>query len=258
MRLGARREARGAEVAGVVAEVLRLVVVEHSRGLDTDRGQRLILEDRDGVLRARNPGFREHQRLQFRGHGVGGGQVRGTLDLRHADGGALGGRLHDQRELEALERVLEILLPAQHHEVRARDAHGKREALGAQLVHADGRAHDAAAGIRDTEVLERALQRPVFAPRSMQRDPHAREALRGQLVQRPIARVEGLRVHAAAPQALQHRVAGEERDLALAGIAPVEHRHASELARCGDAALGSRVVDEAHGFTALPRSAPRE
>src|SRR6184192_3284372 len=54
VRLGARREARGAEVAGVVAEVLRLVVVEHSRGLDTDRGQRLILEDRDGVLRARN------------------------------------------------------------------------------------------------------------------------------------------------------------------------------------------------------------
>src|SRR6185437_11181819 len=112
--------------------------------------------------------------------------------------------------------------------------------------HADGRAHDPAPGVGHAEVVERALQRAVLAAWAVQRDPHALEALRQELRERLVARVEGMGIDAAPLECVQHRLAGQQRDLALAGVAAEQHRHAAEVARCGDAAQQLRVVAEAH------------
>ena len=70
----------------------------------------------------------------------------------------------------------------------------------------------------------------------MQRDPDALEALLEQLRQRAVARIKGVRVDGAAAQRLEHGVAAEERDLALARVAAEEHRDAPEVGRLADAA----------------------
>ena len=49
--------------------------------------------------------------------------------------------------------------------------------LGAPLVHRQRGRHDAAAGVRNAERLERALHRAVLAEAAVQRDEHAREAV---------------------------------------------------------------------------------
>ena len=91
------------------------------------------------------------------------------------------------RQAQALDAVVEIGGRAQHHVVGGRNAHGLRQALGAQLVHADGRAHDAAAGVRQPEEFERALQRAVFAAGAVQRDEHAIELARDEFAERLVA-----------------------------------------------------------------------
>src|SRR6516165_8523720 len=246
MRLGALGEPRGTEVAGVVAEVFRFVVVEGLGGLDADRGQRLALENRHGVLLARDPRLGEHQRLELECGRERGREILGALDLGHADARALRGGLHDERQLQPLERQVEILWPRQHDEIRGRNADGERQALGAQLIHADGRAHHAASGVGNAQVLERALERPVLAPRAVERDPDALEARDEQVRERLIARIEGEGLDTARLEGFQHGVAREERDLALAGITAVEHRHAAELARIADSSQPPGLVGERH------------
>ena len=58
--LGVGGQAAGAEVAGLVAEVLGLVVVEHGLRLDADQRQRPVVEDRGRVLGALDPLLGEH------------------------------------------------------------------------------------------------------------------------------------------------------------------------------------------------------
>ena len=84
--------------------------------------------------------------------------------------------------------------PVSSHPRRRRDARRLRKPLGAQLVHADRGAEDAAAGIRQPQPLERALHRAVLAARSVQRDEHAVEAGRHELAERAFRRVEAGRV----------------------------------------------------------------
>ncbi len=125
-------------------------------------------------------------------------------------------------------------------------AHGLRQPLGAQLVHADGRAHDTAAGVGHAEEFQRALQRAVLAARPVQRDEHAVEIARDELVQRLVARIEGMRIDAALEQRLQAGVAREQRDLALARGAAEQHRDAAEFARLGDVPDDLGIVAQAH------------
>ena len=87
---------------------------------------------------------------------------------------------------EPFQRQRAIADGAQHHGVGGHHAHAPRQALGAQLVHAERRTQHAAAGVGQAEQLERALHAAVLAARSVQRDEGAIEALR--CAARPAAR----------------------------------------------------------------------
>ena len=72
------------------------------------------------------------------------------------------------------------------------------------------------------------------------------EARHQQVRERLIAWIERMRIDAACLEGFQHCVAGKERDLALAGIAAIEHRRAPELARIADASQPLGLVSERH------------
>ena len=106
------------------------------------------------------------------------------------------------------------------------------EPLGAQLVHADGGAEHAAAGVGQAELLERALHRAVLAARSVQRDPDAVEAPAATSVDERAASAgsKPRGVHAARDAAPRARPCPSvERDLALRGGAAHQHGDAPEL-----------------------------
>ncbi len=75
------------------------------------------------------------------------------------------------------------------------------DALGLELVHGERRGEHAAAGVGHAEPFERALHQSVLAAGAVQRDPGALEALAHQALHRPIARIERMRIDAAALQA---------------------------------------------------------
>ncbi|KAG1313781.1 hypothetical protein G6F62_014038 [Rhizopus arrhizus] len=105
----------------------------------------------------------------------------------------------------------------------------QQHALGHGLVHGQRRGHRAAAGVRDAQQFQGALDRAVFAIAAMQGDEHPVEAFSGQLGQAAFARVEQVRVHAGAGQRLLHALAGHQRHFALGGTAAVQHTYFAEL-----------------------------
>jgi hypothetical protein len=128
-------------------------------------------------------------------------------------------RLDDQRQAEVGHYFIEIGALVDDGVLRRRDAVRQPHDLGGDLVHADRRRHHAAAGVRDAELLEGALQAAVFAVAAVQRDEDAVEFFGGQVGQRAFGRVERMGVDALGLQGLQHAGAGQDRDLALGGTA---------------------------------------
>jgi hypothetical protein len=64
----------------------------------------------------------------------------------------------------------------------------------------------------------------------VQRDEHAIERLLFQTEQLALGRIERISIHAGPAQSREHGVAGQQRDLALAGLAAEQHRHLAEAA----------------------------
>ncbi len=181
MRLGLCRHACGTVVLRIVAVVLGFVVIEGVRRFDADRRQHAPVQYRHGVFSAGDPLLREHRVVDRGSRAIRRLHLFACGDLRHADAGTLRRRLHDQRQAEAFESRRAVGDLAQYHRVRRRDTECRREALGAQLVHAQCRTHHAAAGVRQADHLERALCAAVLATRAMQCDEGAVVALCRQL-----------------------------------------------------------------------------
>src|SRR6185503_10551474 len=151
-------------------------------------------------------------------------QVFRRKHLRQAQRGALVRRLDDQRQLQLARNGLPVALFVEDAETRRRQLVGDPDHLGAPLVHADRRAHHAAAGVGDAEHLERALDGAVLAAAAVQRDEAAREAFALQLEYVALRRIEGVRVDALGAQCLQNTVTAHERDFALRGFSAHQHR----------------------------------
>jgi hypothetical protein len=117
-------------------------------------------------------------------------------------------------------------------EAAFRDARCLPHELGPPLVHRQRARHHSAAGVRQAQVLERALHRPVLAEAPVQCDEHAVEVLRDELFEPLVSRVEAVRVDAALPERREHHVAAPQRDLALGAAAAQQHGHfAKSVAR---------------------------
>jgi hypothetical protein len=144
---------------------------------------------------------------------------------------------------------------AQHDDSAVDRRQRLRQALGAQLVHAQRRAQHAAAGVRQCRAPR---ARP--APCRPRRPDRAARSRRGRSAVRrgsPAAHRPDrtpMRVDAAAPQRRQHRGATEQRDLALGRLPPYSTATLPKSRASVIAAHAVAVVRELHARP-LPRCA---
>ena len=233
-RLGANlrfllgRQSARAQVLRVVAQVFGLVIVELVGWHDADGRQRSVAEDAYRVFAATHIAFGNNQRIGFGCQCIGRAQAAGRLDLADADAGTFVGRLDEQGQPQACFDRGKIAVGLHQLEIGRGNAHGTPQQLGAPFVHAQGRSHDPAAGIRNTHELECPLHGAVLAVAAMQGNEHAIE-LRERL-QRLFCRIETVCVHAAALHGGQHGSATLERHRAFAGTTAQQHRHFAESA----------------------------
>ena len=75
-RLGRGVESARAVILRVVAEIFRLVIVELGRRLDADRRQGAIVQHADREFAAADEPLGEHDRVDGRGRGIRGRQLR--------------------------------------------------------------------------------------------------------------------------------------------------------------------------------------
>src|SRR3546814_18941508 len=83
--------------------------------------------------------------------------------------------------------------------------------LGHDLVHGQGRSQGAAAGVRQLQKLQRALQSTVFAMASVQGNENTVKAGTDQIDQCVAAGVEQVGIHTGAAQGQLGRASGRER-----------------------------------------------
>ncbi len=141
-------------------EVYGVVVAEHA-ALDLTRVRHRRLDDDLAIERSR-----EIHRLA---------QTGWVLGLRNAHARPEVGRLHEHRESQAAfelagdDVALTLPVAPQHDAIVAdRQAAGREEHLGQRLVHAERGRGDAGADVGHVGELEQALDRAVFAVRSVQ------------------------------------------------------------------------------------------
>ena len=99
--------------------------------------------------------------------------------------------------------------------------------------------------------LERALHGAVLAEPAVQRDEHAVEAFALEVEELPVPGVERVRVHALLDERRQHRVARQERDLALRRRPAHQHGDLAEFAHArlrgrGGRASVAQLADHLH------------
>ncbi len=157
-----RTDSGGTVVFRLIAEIFVLVVVVSLRRLDPDQRQRRVAENRRGQFPAVDKLFREHHRVMLCRQRVGGGQFLRRAHLGQADRRTLMDRLDDEGQSQCLHDGRPIRVLMQQHVLRHGDADCLAHQFGTPFVHRQRAGHDAAAGVRNTEHLQRALHRSVF------------------------------------------------------------------------------------------------
>ena len=175
-----RTQPARAQVAGVVAQVFRLVIVELIGRLDLDHRQRLLAQNRHGIFAAADKTFREHQLVMPGGFAIRNRQLAHRFHFADADTRSFVGRFYEQRQTQLLRDRLPVAMFIEQRVIRHWQVRRLPYQLGAPLVHAQRRGHHAAAGIGDAQQFQRALHRAVFAVTPMQRDKHAIKPFLGQ------------------------------------------------------------------------------
>ncbi|MNT36081.1 hypothetical protein D3C72_1721410 [compost metagenome] len=138
-------------------------------------------------------------------------------------------RLDDQRQAQFRGDLGQVGAVIEHRVLRRRQLMHQPDHLGVNLVHAHRASHHAAARVGNAQLFQRALQAAVFAEAAVQRDEDAVEFFSGQFGQAAFARVERMRVHAAACQRGQHARAGHQRHFALGRAAAEQDADLAQL-----------------------------
>src|SRR5712671_5208660 len=125
---------------------------------------------------------------------------------------------------------MKIALAREQLALRRRNAASQPGELGAPLVHREGAAQNARAGIRNANQLERSLDRPILAVTAVQRDEDAVEPIFDERVESPLLRVEGVSIHAFFPKSGEHHSAAFQRHGALGRAPAREHGDLSKVA----------------------------
>jgi len=240
-RLPVSRQAAGAEVTGVVPEILGFVVVEGVGRLDFDDGQHLFPQDAHGVFPPGHPLLRQHQLVVAGRFPVSPFQAAGQGNHGNPDGGAFAGGFDEQGQAQLFFHFSEIALLVQQGVVGHPQAGGLPEQLGAPFVHAQSGGQYPAARVRDVHQFQGALDGAVFPVAAVEGDKRPVIAL--QLVQGPFRRIKTMGIHPLAAQGGQDPGAAGEGDLAFAGLATEKHCHFAEtacLTHCSNLSWGNR------------------
>ena len=154
-------------VAGVIGNILGLVVVKFVVGFQSDRRQYLVPQDRHGVLGAIDKLLGDHPAA------VLACSVECLLKCRcvaggcHADAGTLAAGL-DENLAEAIDNSLPVGIRPEPHEATSGQANALPQLLAAQLVHGQGRAQHPGTGVGDSQRLQCALHTAVLTPGAVQ------------------------------------------------------------------------------------------
>ncbi len=130
---------------------------------------------------------------------------------------------------DGIQRRLQIRHAGQHRVFGSGITRTHHHSFGLELVHGQGRGENSAASVGHSQPFQRALHQSVLAPGSMQRYPHPVECLADQVLNGAILGIEGMGIDAAALQGREYRVAAQQRNLALGGIAAEQYRHLAEI-----------------------------
>src|SRR5881396_456030 len=125
---------------------------------------------------------------------------------------------------------MKIALASEQLAVRRRNATSLPDELGAPLVHREGAAENARAGVGDGEELKRPLKGAVLAVAAVQRDKDTVEPIFDERVESTLLRVESVGVHAPFFQGGQHHRAAFQRHGALGRAPAQEHGDFSKVA----------------------------
>ncbi len=185
------------------------------RRFQANRWQRNIAQNRNRVLSARDPSFRQDPIVPFPRTAEGRGHLFGRTHLTHAETGPFTRRLDDQRQPEALQCLLRIWLVHQDHVRRSGQSLRLPQLFGAQFIHADRTGRHAAAGIGDPGQLQCALNDAVLAAAAMQRDKRAVTSQRWQPREKIRLHVDSDRRHPRTAQRLEDGGTAAERNLPL-------------------------------------------
>src|SRR5258708_29275081 len=124
-----------------------------------------------------------------------------------------------------------MALSSEELAVRSRNAASLPEELGAPLVHREGAAQNARAGIRNARQLERALNRAVLAIAAVQHTEDSCEAICDERCESPFLRIESVCIDAFFLQSGRYHGAALERNGTLCGPPPHQHSDLSKVAR---------------------------
>ena len=154
-----------------------------------------------------------------------------TRHLGDADGRALARGLDDQPVTELGDHLHPVGIGVTDPMSRRRNPRLEPDLLGRFLVDRDRRGLHPAAGVGNTQRFEHALDRAVLASSTVQRDEDAVETRGLQFGKRLAARIERMRVDAAAAQGVEHASARHDRDLALRRATAEQHADLAERCR---------------------------
>ena len=206
----ASRKFRVEHVLGVVAVVLRLVVVGAFAGADLDDRQALAVDQAHRQLASADEFLGEQApaaELEFQ---PGAHHFLRRVADPQVDARAVVRRLDDHRAVEGeLDPGLQLLRAWRGHSQFTDDP------LGCHLVHGDAGGLRIAAHVRAAVRLEEFLQRSAFAPRAVEHREHHVAVHGADLVEAGTVDRDFVHFQAGAPQGGGHHRPGLQADFAL-------------------------------------------
>ena len=171
--LGLGRDLSRGDLFGGAGLILVAVVIKAFGRDDLDAGQGLVAEDADLHLAAADVLLDEDAAALAGGRFERGAQLLLIIGDGHADARAGIVRLDDAGQLYLRADGVDVhAVTLDEHPRRGLDAQRRDDALGQVLVHGDGAAEVAAAGIGDAEQVERRLHAAVLAGAAVQGQKH--------------------------------------------------------------------------------------
>ena len=178
-----RVQITGTQIAGFIAQILRVVIVKFIGRYDLDHRQCLVTQDCDGIFATADKAFCKYQLVMLCCFSISGGQLANRLYFADAEARTFIGGFDKQWQTQLLHDRLPIAVFIEQHIIRHRKFCRLPHHFGAPLVHGQRGSHHPTAGIGYIQQFQSSLHRAVFTVTAMQRDESAIKTVIGQRLQ---------------------------------------------------------------------------